>query len=90
MGMMVEEGNGLGKIAGLIKLAMGDEVPVEVISEQTRFTEDLGMQSINRLMLLSLLEQECGINLESHMAQLVELETVGDTMRLLDKLAGGH
>ncbi len=90
MGMMVQEGNGLGKIAELIRLAMGDEVPVEAIGEQTRFTEDLGMQSINRLMLLSLLEQECGINLESHMAQLVELETVGDTMRLLDKLAAGH
>jgi acyl carrier protein len=90
MGMIVEKGNSLGKIAGLIQLAMGDEVPAETISEQTRFIEDLGMQSINRLMLLSLLEQECGINLESHMAQLVELETVGDTMRLIDSLAGGH
>ncbi|WP_448101397.1 acyl carrier protein [Luteibacter jiangsuensis] len=88
--MTVQDGNSLGKIAELIKLAMGDEVPAEAIGEQTRFTEDLGMQSINRLMLLSLLEQECGINLESHMAQLVELETVGDTMRLLDKLKGGH
>jgi len=90
MGMTVQDGNSLGKIAELIKLAMGDEVPAEAIGERTRFTEDLGMQSINRLMLLSLLEQECGINLESHMAQLVELETVGDTMRLLDKLKGGH
>lgn len=90
MGMIVEESASLEKLAGLIRLAMGDEVSAPTISAQTRFVEDLGMQSINRLMLLSLLEQEYGLNLESHMAQLVELETVGDTMRLVAGLAAEH
>ena len=90
MGMIIEEGASLEKLAGLIRLAMGDEVPVAEISAQTRFIEDLGMQSINRLMLLSLLEQECGVSLESHMAKLIELETVGDTMHLVASLAAEH
>ncbi len=87
MGMNVEQSNDLEKIAQLIQLAMGEEVLARPINEETRFVEDLGMQSINRLMLLSLLEQECGVDLESHMAQLVELETVGDTMRFIAILA---
>lgn len=90
MGMIIEDGASLEKLAGLIRLAMGDEVPVAEISAQTRFIEDLGMQSINRLMLLSLLEQECGVNLESHMAKLIELETVGDTMHLVASLSAEH
>jgi acyl carrier protein len=90
MSTIVEENASLEKLAGLIRLAMGDEAPVTAISAQSRFIEDLGMQSINRLMLLSLLEQECGLSLERHMAQLVELETVGDTMRLIANLTAEH
>jgi acyl carrier protein len=87
MSAIVDENAGVGKLAGLIQLAMGEEAPIVAINERTRFTEDLGMQSINRLMLLSLLEQECGVSLERHMSQLVELETVGDTARFVASLA---
>lgn len=90
MSAIVDENAGVEKLAELIRLAMGDEVPVAAIGAHSRFIEDIGMQSINRLMLLSLLEQECGVSLERHMAQLVELETVGDTVRLIASLAQGH
>lgn len=90
MSAIIDENAGVERLAGLIRLAMGDEPPVTVIAAQTRFTEDLGMQSINRLMLLSLLEQECGVSLERHMVQLVELQTVGDTARFVASLTAGH
>jgi acyl carrier protein len=90
MSTIVDENAGVEKLAGLIQLAMGDDAPVLAIGAHTRFTEDLGMQSINRLMLLSLLEEEWGVSLEKHVGRLVELETVGDTVRFIATLSRGN
>jgi acyl carrier protein len=52
------------------------------IGEDTRFDE-LGMQSINRIMLATLVEQEFGVDLEQRMTAVVQLLTVGELVRFL-------
>lgn len=47
------------------------------VREGSRFVEDLGFSSVNAIMLVALIEQEFGIDLETHMTQLMQIQTVG-------------
>jgi acyl carrier protein len=60
------------------------------IAANSRFIDDIGMESINRLMLMTLVEQEFGVSLEAHMGALAEHQTVGDTARFLAALRAGR
>lgn len=53
--------------------------PGEILAS-TRYVEDLAMESMNQVMLVTLVEQEFGVDLESQMQSLVEQKTVGDTV----------
>ncbi|HZP66075.1 MAG TPA: acyl carrier protein [Rudaea sp.] len=78
----------LSKLTALVRQVNVDLPPGCPITASTRFVEDIGMGSINRLMLITLVEQEFGVSLEQHMHRLVELHTVGDTARFLATLKG--
>lgn len=77
-------------VTALVRRVASDGSGPLQMSESTRFVEDVGMESINRLMLMTLLEQELGVNLEQHMSTLVELHTIGDTARFVHALREGR
>ncbi|GAB2582125.1 hypothetical protein ISP15_16685 [Dyella jejuensis] len=60
----------------LVRQVVVDLPPDQIISGSSRFIEDIGMESVNRLMLMNLIEQEFEISLEDHMPTLIELHTV--------------
>ncbi|MGN6321571.1 MAG: acyl carrier protein [Dyella sp.] len=66
------------KLTELVRQVTNDTPPIVDITEQTRFVEDLGLESINRLMLITLIEQAFGVDLEKRMSQMVDLHTVGE------------
>jgi acyl carrier protein len=76
-------------LTALVRQAAGDGAGPADMHEDTRFVEDIGMESINRLMLMTLVEQHFGLSLEQHMATLVGLNTVGETARFLHGLRSG-
>ncbi|SDY77284.1 Acyl carrier protein [Lysobacter sp. yr284] len=73
-------------LSGLVRKVAGDNGCPQVLTESSRFVDDIGMESIGRLMLLTMIEQEFQVDLEKHMGALVELHTIGDTARFLDSL----
>jgi acyl carrier protein len=77
-------------VSALVRRVASDGACPAQLTEATRFVEDVGMESINRLMLMTLLEQEFGINLEQHMSTLVELHTIGATARFIHALREGQ
>lgn len=76
----------IDRMAALVRQVADEGHCREPITEVTRFVEDVGMESINRLMLMTLIEQEFGVSLEQHMGSLIELHTVGDTVRFVRSL----
>lgn len=76
------------RMAALVRQVTDEGRCSEPITEATRFVEDVGMESINRLMLMTLIEQEFHVSLEQHMGALIELHTVGDTARFVRSLRG--
>jgi acyl carrier protein len=78
--------NEVARLAELVRSASGGSTVTEIHAE-SRFVEDLGMESINRLMLMTLVERECGLSLEQHMPKLLKLQTVGDMVEFLRSLA---
>ena len=75
-------------MAAPIRLVMADFPSDLVITGQSRFVEDLGMDSINRLMLVTVLEESFAVQLEPHMSKLGEMHTVADVVTFLRGLKG--
>lgn len=71
-----------------IRQVMVDFPADRVITGQSRFVEDLGMDSINRLMLVTLLEESFNVQLESHMSKLGDMRTVADLVTFLRGIRG--
>jgi acyl carrier protein len=63
-------------LISLVRQVVVDLPPDQPVLGSSRFIEDIGMESVNRLMLMSLVEQEFEISLENHMPALIELQTV--------------
>jgi len=80
----------LSALIDLVRQVTVDLPADREISAGSRFIEDIGMESVNRLMLMTLVEQEFGINLEAHMGALAEHQTVGDTAHFLTALRTGR
>lgn len=64
------------RLAQIVNRVMSSPRAPEV-RESSRFVEDLGFSSVNAIMLVALIEQEFDIDLEKHMAQLMQIQTVG-------------
>lgn len=79
----------LATLSALVRRVVDEGSCPARLDEATRFVEDAGMESINRLMLMSLMEQEFGISLEQHLTTLVTLHTLGDTARFVHALRTG-
>ncbi len=63
-------------VVNLVRQVVVDLPPDQPITASSRFIEDIGMESVNRLMLMTLAEQEFEVSLEEHMPKLIELQTV--------------
>lgn len=80
----------LPALIGLVQQVAYDLPAGHAIEAGSRFVEDLGLESVNRLMLMTLVEQEFGVSLEQHMPALIELQTVGETARFIGSLRAGR
>ncbi|NOY90269.1 MAG: acyl carrier protein [Deltaproteobacteria bacterium] len=67
----------LASIAEILEMEPGD------ISHDARMREDLGMDSLGSLELLSTLSRELNVDLE--IEQAMEIETVADTLRFVEE-----
>lgn len=73
----------LSTVVSLVRQVVVDLPPDQAILGSSRFIEDIGMESINRLMLMTLVEQTFEISLENHMSTLIELHTVQELANFL-------
>lgn len=73
-------------LVALVRQVAVDLPPGREITGSSRFVEDIGMESVTRLMLMTLVEQEFGIKLEQHLAALVELRTIEETVAFVRSL----
>lgn len=76
-------------MVALVRQVAIDVSPDREITGSSRFVEDIGMESVTRLMLMTLVEQESGISLEKHLAALVELQTIEETVAFIRSLQTG-
>lgn len=63
------------------------EVDPEKITEGSRFIEDLGFNSYDFVSMLGELEAELGVTVEE--SEIVEIHTVGEAVKYLEKLKEG-
>lgn len=76
----------LSSLVALVRQVVIDLPPDQAIAGSSRFIEDIGMESVNRLMLMTLVEQEYQLSLEEHMPVLIELQTVQQFADFLESL----
>lgn len=76
----------IAKLSDLVRQVASDGACPETLTEASRFADDIGMESIGRLMLMTMIEQEFCVDLERHMSTLIELHTIGDTARFINSL----
>lgn len=76
----------LSTLVSLVRQVVVDLPPGQIILGGSRFIEDIGMESVNRLMLMTLVEQEFEVSLEEHMPRLIELQTVQEVADFLRSL----
>ena len=60
------------------------DTPIEDITEETRFIEDLGMNSFQFMSLLGYLEEEYDIVVDE--TEVRTLRTVGEAVKYIEKL----
>ena len=66
------------------KLVEYVDTPIEDITEETRFIEDLGMNSFQFMSLLGYLEEEYDIVVDE--TEVRTLRTVGEAVKCIEKL----
>ena len=66
------------------KLVEYVDTPIEDITEETRFIEDLGMNSFQCMSLLGYLEEEYDIVVDE--TEVRTLRTVGEAVKYIEKL----
>lgn len=66
------------------KLVEYVDTPIEDITEETRFIEDLGMNSFQFMSLLGYLEEEYDIVVDE--TEVRTLRTVGEAVKYIEKL----
>lgn len=62
------------------------EVNPDEITPESRFIEDIGLNSYDFMCMLGDLEEELGIAVDE--AEVVKLQTVGDAIAYIEKLKG--
>ncbi len=71
----------LSRLKEIFSDLFGDENKIKDINEQTRFIEDLGMNSIAMLSMAISIEDEFGIKFQNE--DLKNLNTVGDVIQCI-------
>jgi acyl carrier protein len=79
----------LGAVMDLVRQVVVDLPPDQRLTANSRFVEDIGMESVNRLMLMTLAEQQFEVPLEDHMAKLIELQTIEELAAFIKTLKTG-
>ena len=62
------------------------EVPTEEITENSRFIDDLGMNSYNIMCAVGAMEDE--FDIEVNESDVADIRTVGDVVKYIEKLQG--
>lgn len=65
---------------------MGEEFPIENVSENSRIFDDLGLNSVSLLYLVLAIEQRFGVTFSNE--SISSFRTVGDICTFLEKNAG--
>ncbi len=73
----------LEKLKQIFEELFGNEFNLDSVDEQSRFIEDLGMNSIGMLSMAMAIEQEFDIKFKNE--DLVHLLTVGDALKCIEK-----
>jgi len=79
----------VSKVMELVRQVVVDLPSDRPITAGSRFVEDIGMESVNRLMLMTLAEQEFAVSLEDHMPRLIELQTIEELAVFIGTLKTG-
>jgi len=74
------------RLSELVRQVSSDGSCPDLLTEDSRFVEDAGLESIGRIMLMTMIEQEFSVDLEKHMASLVEMDNIGSTARFIVSL----
>lgn len=67
---------------------VADQVDLTKVTAETRFVEDLGLDSMTLVALVFLCEEAFGIDLEGHGEKLAGLLTVGDSLHFFAEQKG--
>ncbi len=67
------------------KLGEYVDVPVEEITEESRFIEDLGLNSFEFMSLLGDLEEEYDVEVEED--EILKIKTVGEAVKYIESLS---
>ena len=62
------------------------EVPADEIAENSRFIDDLGMNSYNIMCAVGAMEDE--FDIEVNESDVADIRTVGDVVKYIEKLKG--
>lgn len=75
----------LDRLTTIFTQVMGDDFPVDRVSEESRITTDLGLNSVSLLYLVLAIEEEFGVSFSNE--SISSFQTVGDICRYLEKNA---
>lgn len=78
------------KVVKMIMEAMDSEISENEIREDTNLFEDLEIDSVTILDIVSRVEEEWGISLTDYPELLDEMETVSTFVAFLEKISGGE
>ena len=67
------------------KLTEYVDTPIEEITEESRFIEDLGLNSFEFMSLLGYLEDEYDIEVDEN--EILNIKTVGEAVAYIERLA---
>jgi acyl carrier protein len=72
-------------LVALVSELAGDSVDLTQATEDTRFIDDIGMDSITLVALVFLCEERFGLDLSGHADQVGELLTLGQSLDFLNR-----
>ncbi len=75
--------NNFDKLKEIFEEVFGNEMNLDSVNENSRFIEDLGMNSIGMLSIAMAIEQEFDFKFKNE--DLATLRTVGDALNYIEK-----
>lgn len=75
----------LERLTVIFTQVMGEDFPVDRVTEESRITTDLGLNSVSLLYLVLAIEEEFGVSFTNE--SISTFSTVGDICRFLEENA---